>query len=195
MEGEDSDVGTSRLEAFSDGVLAVIITVTALSLHAPVSGAFAAMGHRLPELLVYGANFVFLGIYWNNHHHLLRAATRISSGVMWSNLALLFFLSLIPVMTEWVARDYRDTAPAATYGVVALASALAFSALTRSIVHAEARPVVARIVGRDRKGLVSQLLYASGTALAFVSPWISYALYVAVSVMWFVPDRRFARAL
>ncbi len=194
MEVNVNDAGAGRLEAFSDGVLAVIITVTALSLHVPANGTFAAMIHRLPELLVYLANFVFLGIYWNNHHHLLRAATRISSAVMWSNLALLFFLSLIPVMTQWVARDYRDTAPAMIYGVVALASAFTFTALTRAIIHAEARPVVARVVGRDRKGLVSMALYATGVGAAFVSPWIAYALYVSVSVIWFVPDRRFARS-
>ena len=187
-------MGKSRLEAFSDGVLAVIITVTALSLHAPSSGTFAAMAHRLPSLLVYAANFLFLGIYWNNHHHLLRAATRISSAVMWSNLALLFFLSLIPVLTQWVAADYRAHAPAVTYGVVALASAFAFTMLTRAIIRAEARPVLARVVGRDRKAVISQALYATGVAVAFVSPWIAYAFYVTVSLMWFVPDRRFARA-
>ncbi len=189
-----NDVGVGRLEAFSDGVLAVIITVTALNLRAPLNGTFAAMEHRLPSLLVYAANFLFLGIYWNNHHHLLRAATRLSTGIMWSNLALLFFLSLIPVLTQWVAADYHDRAPAVTYGVVALASALSFTALTRSIIRAEARPVVARLVGRDRKSLTSLVLYALGTASAFASPWPAYALYVGVSLMWFVPDRRFARA-
>lgn len=194
MQVNVAEAGVGRLEAFSDGVLAVIITVTALSLHAPTSGTFSAMEHRLPSLLVYAANFLFLGIYWNNHHHLLRAATRISSAVMWSNLALLFFLSLIPVLTEWVAANYRASAPAVTYGVVALASAFAFTMLTRAIIRAEARPVVARVVGRDRKAIVSQVLYATGVGCAFVSPWIAYAFYVTVSLMWFVPDRRFARA-
>ncbi len=194
MEVNVNNAGVGRLEAFSDGVLAVIITVTALSLHAPAGGTFSSMEHRLPALLVYAANFLFLGIYWYNHHHLLRAATRLSSAVMWSNLALLFFLSLIPVLTEWVAANYRATAPAVTYGLVALFSAFSFTALTRAIIHAEDQPLVARVVGRDRKSLVSAALYATGVAAAFLSPWIAYAFYVTVSLIWFVPDRRFARS-
>ena len=136
---------TGRLEAFSDGVLAVIITIMALELKPPVDGTFSKLHERLPELLIYILSFTFIGIYWNNHHHLLRAARRISPGVMWANLHLLFWLSLIPVLTEWVGEHHTETAPAAT-------------------------------------------------VLAFVSPWISYALFVAVAVMWFIPDRRLSRA-
>src|ERR1700722_12321419 len=120
-------VSTSRLEAFSDGVMAVIITLTALSLKAPLSGSFSALSRRLPELLVYILSFTFVGIYWNNHHHLLRATRRISGGVMWANLHLLFWLSLIPVVIEWVGTSYRSASPAATYGIVGLGAALAYA--------------------------------------------------------------------
>jgi uncharacterized membrane protein len=185
---------TGRLEAFSDGVLAVIITIMALELKAPNGGDFASLRGRLPALLIYILSFTFVGIYWNNHHHLLRAARRITAGVMWGNLHLLFWLSLIPVLTEWIGEHYDSTAPAATYGLVCLGSAMAFTVLTLAIIRADgsASPV-AQAAGRDVKGRASLALYAAATALAFVNPWISYALAVAVAVMWFVPDRRLSR--
>ena len=183
--------GTGRLEAFSDGVLAVIITIMALGLRAPSGPDFHALGQRLPALLVYILSFAFLGIYWNNHHHLLRAATRVNAAVMWANLFLLFWLSLIPVLTEWVARYYRSSWPAASYGTVALAAAIAFSALVRAIIRADVpNSLVARAIGDDRKGKASILCYIAGVGFAFLSPWISYGLYALVSVIWFVPDRR-----
>ncbi len=194
MDRVHQEMGVERLETFSDSVLAVIITLTAIELRAPAQGSLHAMGHALPTLLVYVVNFAFLGIYWNNHHHLLRSATRISAGIMWSNLALLFALSLIPVMTQWVGAHYRDTAPAVTYGIVALAAGACYQVLTRAIVRAEDHPHVARVVGRGIKGAISIAGYALGVALALVSPWLGYALYVAVTVLWLVPDRRFARA-
>jgi uncharacterized membrane protein len=182
---------TGRLEAFSDGVLAVIITIMALELKAPAGGGWRDLHGRLPALLVYILSFTFIGIYWNNHHHLLRAARRVTAGVMWSNLHLLFWLSLIPVLTEWIGVDYEKTAPAATYGLVALGSAVAFTILVRAIIRADgSASLVATAIGRDTKGRVSMATYAAATALAFVSPWISYALFAAVAVMWFVPDRR-----
>jgi uncharacterized membrane protein len=185
---------TGRLEAFSDGVLAVIITIMALELKPPDGGDFRALRERLPALLIYILSFTFVGIYWNNHHHLLRAARRISAGVMWSNLHLLFWLSLIPVLTEWVGEHYEDTAPAAAYGVVGLGSAVAFTILTQAIIRADgSASLVAQAVGKDTKGRISLLAYAAATAFAFVSPWISYALFAAVAVMWFVPDRRLSR--
>jgi uncharacterized membrane protein len=186
---------TGRLEAFSDGVLAVIITIMALELKAPEDGTFASLHARLPELLFYILSFTFVGIYWNNHHHLLRAARRISAGVMWANLHLLFWLSLIPVLTEWVGENHEHTAPAATYGLVCLGAAVAFTVLVRAIIRADgSSSLVATAIGSDTKGRVSLLAYASATALAFVSPWISYAVFVAVAVMWFIPDRRFSQA-
>jgi uncharacterized membrane protein len=185
---------TGRLEAFSDGVLAVIITIMALELRAPVGGSFTDLRGRLPALLVYILSFVFIGIYWNNHHHLLRAARRVTGGVMWANLHLLFWLSLIPVLTAWIGEHYREHAPAATYGVVCLGAAIAFMVLTRAIIRADGSDsLVATAVGRDYKGRVSLLAYAAAIGLAFVSPWIAYALFVGVAVMWLVPDRRLSR--
>ncbi len=185
---------TGRLEAFSDGVLAVIITIMAFDLKAPASGSFSSLHGRLPALLVYILSFTFIGTYWNNHHHLLRAARRVNAGVMWANLHLLFWLSLIPVLTEWVAEHYRQTAPAATYGFVCLASAVAFTILTVAIIRCDGRDsVVAARLGRNDKARVSLLLYAAATGLAFVSPWISYVLLAAVAVLWFIPDRRLTR--
>ena len=185
---------TGRLEAFSDGVLAVIITIMALELKAPVGGRFSDLGARLPALLVYILSFTFIGIYWNNHHHLLRAARRVTAGVMWSNLHLLFWLSLIPVLTEWIGEHYTKTAPAATYGMVCLCSGVAFTILVRAIIRADgSSSLVATAIGSDVKGRVSLLGYAAATALAFVSPWIAYALIAGVALMWFIPDRRFSR--
>jgi uncharacterized membrane protein len=183
---------TGRLEAFSDGVIAVIITIMALELKPPEEPTFHSLRDRLPALLFYILSFTFVGIYWNNHHHLLRAARRISAGVMWSNLHLLFWLSLIPVLTEWVGEHHTETAPAATYGIVGLGSAVAFTILVQAIIRADgSSSLVATAIGSDTKGRVSLLAYAAATVLAFVSPWITYALFVAVAVMWFIPDPRF----
>jgi uncharacterized membrane protein len=185
---------TGRLEAFSDGVIAVIITIMALELKPPEEPTFHSLRDRLPALLFYSLSFTFVGIYWNNHHHLLRAARRISAGVMWSNLHLLFWLSLIPVTTEWVGEHHTNTAPAATYGIVGLGSAVAFTILVQAIIRADgSSSLVATAIGSDTKGRVSLLAYAAATVLAFVSPWITYALFVAVAVMWFIPDRRLSR--
>lgn len=192
--GGFTPIGTSRLEAFSDGVMAVIITITALSLKTPLSGSFTALAHRLPELLVYILSFTFVGIYWNNHHHLMRATRHISGAVMWANLHLLFWLSLIPAVTEWVGTHYRDNGPAAAYGVVALGSAIAFTILVGAIIRANGRDsAVGRAIGSFRKGNVSLVVYAAGVGLAFLSPYISYACYAGVAVIWFIPDRQLAQ--
>jgi len=185
---------TGRLEAFSDGVMAVIITIMALELRPPGGATLASARTQLPGLLVYILSFTFIGIYWNNHHHLLRAAQRISGRVMWANLFLLFWLSLIPVMTEWVRNEYHHALPAVAYGVVGLAAGAAYAVLVRSLIRANGSgSAVAQAVGSDRKGYASLVMYALGVLLAAVSPWISYALYVAVALMWFIPDRRFSR--
>ncbi len=187
-------IGTSRLEAFSDGVMAVIITITALSLRPPAGASFGALVHRLPELLVYILSFTFIGIYWNNHHHLLRTTHHISGGVMWANLHLLFWLSLIPVVTEWVGSDYADHLPAGVYAAVALGAAIAFSILVLAIIRANGRDsAVARAVGSDVKGNASIAIYAAAVVLAVVSPYVTYALTALVAVIWLVPDPRFAR--
>ena len=185
---------TGRLEAFSDGVLAVIITIMAFELKAPVAGSFTGLRGLLPALLIYILSFTLIGIYWNNHHHLLRAARRVTAGVMWANLHLLFWLSLIPVLTEWVGEHHTSTAPAATYGFVLVCAAVAFTILVQAIIRADgSSSLVATAIGSDTKGRVSLLAYAAATVLAFVSPWITYALFVAVAVMWFIPDRRLSR--
>jgi uncharacterized membrane protein len=183
---------TGRLEAFSDGVLAVIITIMALELKAPVGeGSFSDLKDRIPALLIYVLSFTFIGIYWNNHHHLLRAARRVTPAVMWANLHLLFWLSLIPVLTEWIGEHDKKTAPAATYGVVCLASAVAFTVLATVIIRADGRDSpVAAVAGQSIKAQASLVLYAGGTVLAFVIPWVAYVLYAVVSIIWFIPDRR-----
>jgi len=192
--GSAPESETGRLEAFSDGVLAVIITIMALELRAPDGYTFRALHDRLPALLVYILSFTFIGIYWNNHHHLLRAARRVTGGVMWANLHLLFWLSLIPVLTEWIGEHYHETTPAATYGVVCLGAAAAFTILTLAIIRADgSSSPVAAALGRDFKGRVSLVIYAAAIGLAFISPWIAYALFATVSVIWFVPDRRLSR--
>jgi uncharacterized membrane protein len=189
------ELGTARVEAFSDGVIAVIITIMALELRAPQGASLDAVREQVPGLLVYVLSFVIIGIYWNNHHHLLRAAERISGAAMWANLFLLFWLSLIPVLTEWLRDEYRHALPAAAYGAVALAAGIAYAILTRTLIRANGRDsAVALAIGSDVKGYGSLVLYAAGVGLAFVSPWISYGLYAAVALTWFVPDRRFTRS-
>jgi uncharacterized membrane protein len=193
--GRSLELGTARVEAFSDGVIAVIITIMALELRAPHGASLDAMREQLPGLLVYVLSFVTIGIYWNNHHHLLRAAERISGAAMWANLFLLFWLSLIPVLTEWLRDEYRHPLPAATYGAVALAAGIAYAILVRTLIRANGRDsAVAQAIGSDIKGYGSLVLYAAGVGLAFVRPWISYALYATVAAIWFIPDRRFIRS-
>jgi len=183
-----------RVEAFSDGVMAVIITITAFELQAPVGHTFHSLYLRLSHLLVYVLSFVNIGIYWNNHHHLFRATERVNGAVMWANLHLLFWLSLVPVLTDWVARDYRYHLPASVYGVVVTGAAIAYSILVRAIVRCNGPDsAVARGIGSDMKGKLSIALYVLGIGMAWISPWIAYGLYVAVAVIWFVPDRRLSR--
>jgi uncharacterized membrane protein len=189
------DLSASRLEAFSDAVMAVIITIMAFQLHPPKHPTLASLGERIPNLLVYMLSFAFIAIYWNNHHHLLRAADRISGAVMWANSFLLFWLSLMPFLTEWLARDGTHSLPAAAYGVVALAAAFSYTLLVRALIRANGKDsLVATAIASDVKGYASLGMYAAGVGLAFVSPWISYALYAAVSVLWWIPDRRFTRS-
>jgi len=185
--------GLERLEAFSDGVMAVIITITAFELKPPVAPTARAVEQRLPELLIYALSFVFIGIYWNNHHHLLRSAHRLSGRVMWSNFLLLFWLSLIPVFTTWIGTDYKDSLPAALYGCNALLAAISYYVLVRALIAANPDSPLAEAIARDVKGVLSIALYAAAVLGAFVTPWIAYGLFAAVALIWFVPDRRLSR--
>lgn len=187
---------TTRLEAFSDGVLAIIITITVLELRPPAETTFAALRHELPVFLSYALSFVFLGIYWNNHHHLLAVTERVTGGVLWANLHLLFWLSLIPFATGWVGHQALAEVPTATYGVVLLLAAIAYFILARAILASHGPDsLLARAIGRDFKGKVSVVIYAAAVALAFVQPWVAMALYTLVAILWLVPDRRIERAV
>jgi len=191
MSGGETSVGRGRLEGFSDGVMAVIITIMAFQLKTPVTADFHGLGGQVPSLAVYVLSFAMIGIYWNNHHHLLAEARGVTALVMWTNLVLLFWLSLVPFATNWVGAAYNHAAPAATYGVVALASAIAYFALERAIVAANSSERATFAFERgDFKGFASPVMYAFGIGLAFASPYLAYACYTAVSVMWFVPTRR-----
>ena len=180
-----------RLEAFSDGVIAILITIMVLELKVPHGADLASLLPLLPVFLTYILSFIFLGIYWNNHHHLLQATSRIGGGVLWANLHLLFWLSLVPFVTGWMGENHFAPVPTAIYGAVLLGAAIAFTILVRAILAYE--PVGSRLaeaIGRDRKGTVSLVLYAIAIPLAFVNQWISDALYVLVASIWLVPDRR-----
>jgi uncharacterized membrane protein len=182
---------THRLEAFSDGVLAVIITIMALGLKVPSAPTWPAVAKDLPQLLAFALSFVFVAIYWNNHHHLLRATRIISGGVMWANMALLFWLALVPVLTGWMASAPTHSLPAAFYGMDAAAAAIAYGILVRVIIAVNgSTSAIATAIGSDVKGNASIVLYALAIGLAFMSPYIAYALYVTVAVIWIIPDRR-----
>ena len=185
-----------RLEAFSDGVIAIIITIMVLEMKVPHGADLAALRPLLPVFLSYVLSYVNVGIYWNNHHHLLHAARHVSGGVLWANLLLLFWLSLFPFCTGWMGENHFASLPTALYGVVLLMAAYSYIALQRAIVAVDgASSPLAKAVGTDRKGLVSRLMYMAAIATAFVRPWIAWSLYVAVALLWFVPDRRIERVL
>ena len=187
-------MSTGRMEAFSDGVIAILITVMVLELPTPHGTTWSALHDDLPLLLCYVLSFAYLGIYWNNHHHMLQATERVNGLILWANLHLLFWLSLIPFATAWLGENRIASVPAAAYGCVLLLAALAYYALQRAIVRDQgAGSPVARAVGRDLKGKLSPLLYAMGIALSYAVPWLGVATYAGVAVLWMVPDRRMAR--
>ena len=186
----------NRLEAFSDGVLAIIITIMVLEMKVPHGENLAALGPLLPVFLSYILSFVYVGIYWNNHHHLLHAVQHVDGRVLWANLHLLFWLSLFPFVSGWMGENHFSPLPSALYGVVLLMASGAYWLLTRAIISADGQnSLLAKAVGKDQKGNLSLLLYAAAIPLAFVNQWISQALYVAVALMWLVPDRRIEKVL
>ncbi len=185
-----------RLEAFSDGVFAIIITIMVLELRPPHGTSLAALAPLLPKLLSYLLSFAFLGIYWNNHHHMLHAVQRVNGRVLWANLHLLFWLSLVPFVTAWMGEHHAAPVPVALYGVVMLFAALAYVLLARALLalHAPDSPLAVAL-GRDRKGKVSIAAWAAAIPLTFVSVWLAIGLFVAVALIWWVPDLRFERVL
>jgi uncharacterized membrane protein len=189
-------MSTGRMEAFSDGVIAILITVMLLELHTPEGTTWSALHDELPKLLTYVLSFVYLGIYWNNHHHMLHATSRVNGLVLWANMHLLFWLSLIPFTTAWMGENHFAPTPAAAYGCVLLACAIAYFALQSAIIYDQRdNPVLAYAIGDDWKGKLSPLIYITGIALGFVDRWFGVALYVFAALIWLIPDRRVERAL
>jgi uncharacterized membrane protein len=185
-----------RVEAFSDGVIAILITIMVLELHTPDGTSWQALRHELSVLLAYALSFVYLGIYWNNHHHMLAAVSRVSGGALWANLHLLFWLSLIPFSTAWVSEHHFPSTPVAFYGIVLLAAAIAYYVLQTMLLRAEGDDSQLRVaLGSDIKGKISPLLYILGIALSVADRWLGVAIYVGVALIWLVPDRRVERHL
>jgi len=181
----------TRLEAFSDGVLAIIITIMVLELKIPHGTDLAALKPLLPIFLSYVLSFIYIGIYWNNHHHLLQATRQINGKILWANLHLLFWLSLVPFATGWMGENHFAPLPTALYGVVLLGAAIAYELLEHLIIkHHGSDYVLAEAVGKDWKGKISLAFYIAGIPLAFVNQWIAGALYIAVAAIWLIPDRR-----
>ena len=189
-------MGKGRLEAFSDGVIAIIITIMVLEIRAPHGEGFDALRSMIPAFLSYVLSFVYVGIYWNNHHHLLQAAHKVTGGVLWANLHLLFWLSLFPFATAWMGENHFACDPTIAYGVVLLMASVAYFVLQYAIMAAEgAGSAIKQALGRDWKGKVSMALYAVAIGLGFRAAGISQVIYVLVALMWLVPDRRMERAV
>jgi uncharacterized membrane protein len=185
-----------RLEAFSDGVIAVIITIMVLELKVPRGTDWAALRPAIPVFLSYGLSFIYVGIYWNNHHHMLQACQKVNGRVLWANLHLLFWMSLVPVVTGWMGENHRAKIPVALYGSVLLLTGVAYVILARLLIalHGEDSPLAVAL-GRDYKGKLSLGLYAAAIVLSFVNTWIALAIYGAIAVVWFAPDPRIERRI
>jgi uncharacterized membrane protein len=189
-------MGKSRLEAFSDGVIAIIITIMVLEMKVPHGDSLETLGPLIPVFMSYVLSFVYIGIYWNNHHHMLHTCTRVTGGILWANLHLLFWLSLFPFVTGWMGENHFAAVPSALYGGVLLAAAIAYWILQQTIIsaHGPESPLRAAI-GSDWKGKISPVLYAVAIISTFILPWVALALYVVVALLWLVPDRRIEGSL
>jgi uncharacterized membrane protein len=186
----------SRVEAFSDGVMAIIITIMVLEMKVPHGVGLAALTPILPVFLSYVLSFIYVGIYWNNHHHLFLSTKRVTGRILWANLHLLFWLSLFPFATGWMGENHLASLPTAVYGFVLLMAAIAYYLLQRAIIaHQGPESLLAAAIAGDLKGKLSPVLYLIAIPLAFVNPWIASGLYVFVALMWFIPDRRIEREL
>ncbi len=193
---EDRGMTKTRLEAFSDGVIAIIITIMVLELKVPHEASWKALVPMAPVFLSYVFSFVFLGIYWSNHHHLLQAIKQVDGRVLWANLHLLFWLSLVPFVTGWMGENNFAAWPVALYGVVLLFAAIAYFILAHVLVSLHGKTsVIGDALGRDFKGKISMVIYLAGIPLAFVRPWMACLFYLAVTVMWLVPDRRIEKKI
>ena len=189
-------MSTGRFEAFSDGVIAILITIMVLELHTPQGTSWDALSGDVPVLLAYALSFVYLGIYWNNHHHMMAAVRRVSGGALWANLHLLFWLSLVPFVTAWMSENDFPPIPTAVYGIVLLAAAVAYYLLQSVLLRVDGDQSLLRAaIGTDYKGKLSPVLYCLGIGLSFVDRWFGVAAYVVVALMWLVPDRRVERTL
>lgn len=189
-------MGKTRLEAFSDGVIAIIITIMVLEMKVPHGNAIDALSPLVPVLLSYVLSFVYVGIYWNNHHHMLHTVKHVNGGILWANLHLLFWLSLFPFATGWMGENHFAPLPSALYGVVLLAAAIAYWLLQQTIVASQgAHSLLKSAIGSDWKGKLSPALYVCGILLTLVSSWLGQLIYVAVAVMWLVPDRRIEKIM
>ncbi len=189
-------MGKGRMETFSDGVIAIIITIMVLELRVPHQSNLAALAPLVPILLSYLLSFIFLGIYWSNHHHMLHAVEHVNGGVLWANLHLLFWLSLVPFVTAWMGENHFAPGAVALYGVVLLFASIAYFILSRALISLHGRDsVLATAVGRDFKGLISTVIYLVAIPLALVKWWLACTLYVLVAIIWLVPDRRIERTL
>ena len=189
-------MGKNRIEAFSDGVIAIIITIMVLELKVPLGEGIDALAPLIPVFLSYVLSFVYVGIYWNNHHHMLHACRKVTGPMLWANLHLLFWLSLFPFATGWMGENRFAAAPSAFYGVVLLMAAIAYWILQQVIVMSQGREsLLKKAIGNDWKGKLSPVLYIVAIAAAFWSHWISQGLYVLVALVWLVPDRRIEKVL
>jgi uncharacterized membrane protein len=187
---------TTRMEAFSDGVIAIIITIMVLELRVPHDASLAALQPLVPVFLSYVLSFVLMGIYWTNHHHLLHAVEQVDGRILWANLHLLFWLSLVPFVTAWMGENHFAPVPVAIYGVVLLAASIGYYILTRALIRKHGlTSTLATAIGRDFKGQISTAIYAIAIPLAFVRWWLAFGLYVLVAITWLVPDRRIERTL
>jgi uncharacterized membrane protein len=184
-------MGKQRLEAFTDGVVAIIITIMVLELKVPAQPTLASLKTEMPLLLAYALSFTNVGVFWNNHHHMLHATERINGTVLWANLALLFALSLVPFVIRWMDETHYAPVPTAAYGAVLLMAGIAYLLLEKALIKCNGpKSKLAQAIGNEAKGKLSMAGYASAIPLAFVGPWISIVVYVAIALMWFVPDRR-----
>jgi uncharacterized membrane protein len=195
-KGGSTKMGKGRLEAFSDGVIAILITIMVLELKVPHEADLAALRPLVPVFLSYVLSFIYLGIYWNNHHHLLQATRQVNGNVLWANLHLLFWLSLIPFVTAWTGENHFAAWPVALYGTVLLLAAIAYFILTRVLIsHHGKDSTLAIALGRDLKGKASVVVYAVAILLSFVNSWLAFMLYVLVAIVWLIPDRRIEKLL